>query len=154
MKAVIQRVRSASVSVDGEVIGACGIGFLILLGVAKGDSEEDVAVLAAKIAKLRIFEDENGKMNRSLADVGGELLVISNFTLQADCRHGNRPDYMAAEAPQRAKELYELFAGTVASQSGCKTETGCFGADMAVSLVNDGPVTIVLESADLKRRKG
>ncbi|MBE6636773.1 MAG: D-tyrosyl-tRNA(Tyr) deacylase [Ruminococcaceae bacterium] len=154
MRAVIQRVSRASVSVDGEIIGACGVGFLILLGVAKGDTEEDVTVLAAKIAKLRIFEDENGKMNRSLADVGGELLVISNFTLLADCRHGNRPDYLAAEAPGRAKELYELFAQTVASLADCHTETGRFGADMAVSLVNDGPVTIVLESADLKRRKG
>ena len=154
MIAVVQRVRSASVAIDGETVGRCGKGFLILLGVAKGDDSEDVTVLASKIAKLRIFEDENGKMNRALPDVGGELLVVSNFTLLADYRRGNRPDYMNAEEPTRAKALYERFADEIAALSGCQTETGVFGADMAISLVNDGPVTMVLESAELKRRKG
>lgn len=153
MKAVIQRVANASVSVGGEVIGACRRGFLVLLGVGKGDSEEDAELLAAKIAKMRIFSDENGKMNLALADVGGELLVISNFTLLADCRHGNRPDYFGAEAPTRAKELYEYFTAKVRELSGCPTATGEFGADMDVSLHNDGPVTILLDSAVLKKKK-
>ncbi len=153
MRAVIQRVKRAAVTVDGTVIGSCGQGFLLLLGVRKGDVEEDADLLAAKIAKLRIFCDENDKMNLALADVGGELLVISNFTLCADCRKGNRPDYFGAEAPDRAKALYEYFTARVATLSGCKTETGEFGADMEVSLVNDGPVTIVLDSDDLRRKK-
>ena len=153
MKAVIQRVTKASVSVDGEVIGACRRGFLVLLGVGKGDSEEDAELLAAKIAKMRIFSDENGKMNLALADVGGELLVISNFTLLADCRHGNRPDYFGAESPTRAKELYEYFTDRLRELSGCPTATGEFGADMDVALHNDGPVTILLDSAALKKKK-
>lgn len=153
MRAVIQRVKRAAVTVDGTVIGSCGQGFLLLLGVRKSDAEEDADLLAAKIAKLRIFCDENDKMNLALGDVGGELLVISNFTLCADCRKGNRPDYFGAEAPDRAKALYEYFTARVATLSGCKTETGEFGADMEVSLVNDGPVTIVLDSEDLKKKK-
>ena len=153
MRAVIQRVKRAAVTVDGQTVGSCEQGFLVLLGVKKGDAELDADLLAAKIAKLRIFCDENDKMNLALGDVGGELLVISNFTLCADCRHGNRPDYFGAEAPDRAKALYEYFTAQVATLSGCKTETGEFGADMEVSLVNDGPVTIVLDSDDLRRKK-
>jgi D-tyrosyl-tRNA(Tyr) deacylase len=153
VRAVIQRVKRAAVTIDGQTVGSCGQGFLILLGVKKGDAEQDADLLAAKIAKLRIFCDENDKMNLALGDVGGELLVISNFTLCADCRKGNRPDYFGAEAPDRAKALYEYFANRVATLSGCKTETGGFGADMEVSLVNDGPVTIVLDSDDLRRKK-
>ena len=153
MRAVIQRVKRAAVTVDETVIGSCEKGFLILLGVRKGDVEEDADLLAAKIAKLRIFCDENDKMNLALGDVGGELLVISNFTLCADCRKGNRPDYFGAESPDRAKALYEYFTNRVATLSGCKTETGEFGADMEVSLINDGPVTIVLDSEDLKKKK-
>ena len=153
MKAVIQRVSRASVSVDGQVIGSCGKGFLILLGAVKGDTEENADILAAKIAKMRIFCDENGKMNLALGDVGGELLVISNFTLCADCHHGNRPDFFGAEAPARAKELYEYFTAKLAALSGCKTETGEFGADMKVDLLNDGPVTVILDSEELKKKK-
>ncbi len=153
MRAVIQRVKRATVTIDGQTVGSCEQGFLVLLGVKKGDAEQDADLLAAKIAKLRIFCDENDKMNLALDDVGGQLLVISNFTLCADCRKGNRPDYFGAEAPDRAKTLYEYFAAQVATLSGCKTETGEFGADMEVSLVNDGPVTIVLDSDDLRRKK-
>ena len=151
MKTVIQRVANASVSVDGNVVGSCGKGFMVLLGVEKGDTEEDADLLAAKISKLRIFEDENGKMNLSLNDVGGELLVISNFTLCADCRHGNRPDYFGAEAPDTANKLYEYFTAKLRELSGCRTENGIFGADMKVSLLNDGPVTIIIQSSDLKK---
>jgi D-tyrosyl-tRNA(Tyr) deacylase len=153
VKAVIQRVSRASVSVDGQIIGSCGKGFLILLGAVKDDTEENADLLAAKIAKMRIFCDENGKMNLALGDVGGELLVISNFTLCADCRHGNRPDFFGAEAPARAKELYEYFTAKLASLSGCKTETGEFGADMKVDLLNDGPVTVILDSEEMKKKK-
>ena len=153
MIAVLQRVKRASVRVDGEITGSCANGLCILLGVAKRDTEEDARALAEKTVNLRIFTDENDKMNLALDDVGGELLVISNFTLCADCRKGNRPDYFGAESPDRAKALYEYFTNRVATLSGCKTETGEFGADMEVSLVNDGPVTIVLDSEDLKKKK-
>ncbi|MBQ7125405.1 MAG: D-tyrosyl-tRNA(Tyr) deacylase [Clostridia bacterium] len=153
MRAVIQRVLSASVEVDGEIVGSCGRGLLILLGVKKGDCEEDAELLAAKLSKLRIFEDENGKMNLSPTDIGGELLVISNFTLCADCRRGNRPDFFEAEAPAEAKRLYEFFTERIKALSGLKTENGIFGADMKVSLENDGPVTIVIDSEELKKPK-
>ena len=153
MKAVIQRVKNASVTIDGSVKGQINKGFLVLLGVGKGDSEAEADVLASKIAKMRIFCDENDKMNLSLSQVGGELLVISNFTLLANCVHGNRPDYFGAEAPDRANELYEYFVGKIRTESGVRTETGEFGADMEVSLVNDGPVTIILDSDELKKRK-
>ena len=152
MRAVIQRVSRASVSIGGEIKGSCNKGFLILLGVGKGDSEREADVLAAKIAKMRVFSDENGKMNLALGDVNGELLVISNFTLLANCAHGNRPDYFGAESPDRANELYTYFVSKLRELSGCKTETGQFGADMQVDLVNDGPVTIVLDSGDLVRK--
>ena len=153
MRAVLQRVREAAVTVGGETVGACGVGFLILLGVEKGDTERDAERLAAKIARLRVFDDENGKMNLSLTDVGGSMLVVSNFTLCADCRHGNRPDYFGAEAPKRAERLYEYFTDRVAALSGRPVGTGRFGADMELRLVNDGPVTITLESAALARPK-
>jgi D-tyrosyl-tRNA(Tyr) deacylase len=149
MKAVIQRVRHASVEVDGQVIGSCGHGLMILLGVANGDTWAEGDCLLQKILKLRIFEDENGKMNRSIQDVGGEMLVISQFTLLANCRHGNRPDFLEAAKPDTAKALYEQFvdgASSVLSHVG----HGEFGADMKVSLLNDGPVTIVLDTKDLK----
>ena len=149
MKAVIQRVTSATVHVDGELIGSCGHGLLILLGVAQGDTEEDLERMLQKIVKLRIFEDENGKMNRSVQDVDGELLVVSQFTLLANYKHGNRPDYLGAAAPAEANRLYELFverAGAHVRHVG----HGKFGADMKVSLLNDGPVTIVMESDVLK----
>ncbi len=144
MKAVIQRVSGACVSVDGEVRGSCGNGLCILLGVAAGDSERDAEALCAKILKLRIFEDDSGKMNRSLLDVGGELLVISNFTLLAAYKKGNRPDYTGAAAPDRARELYECFCRLCASS--VHTECGVFGAHMCVDIHADGPVTIDMDS--------
>lgn len=145
MKAVIQRVSQARVEVDGEVTGTCGRGLMILLGVAAGDTEDDMDRLLAKIVKLRIFEDENGKMNRSVQDVNGEMLVVSQFTLLANYRHGNRPDFLQAAPPQEAERLYERF---IEKASGMVSHVGHgrFGADMQVSLVNDGPVTIVMDS--------
>ncbi|MBE6693347.1 MAG: D-tyrosyl-tRNA(Tyr) deacylase [Ruminococcaceae bacterium] len=152
MKAVLQRVSSASVSVDGVTVGECGRGLMILLGVAEGDTWEDGERLLQKIVKLRIFEDGDGKMNRSVTDVGGELLVISQFTLLANYRRGNRPDFISAAHPYVANELYERFcreAENYVSHVG----RGIFGADMKVSLVNDGPVTIVMDSDVLKSPK-
>lgn len=153
MKAVIQRVAEASVSIGGEIRSEIKKGFLVLLGVGKGDSESEADVLASKIAKMRIFCDENDKMNLSLNQVDGELLVISNFTLLANCVHGNRPDYFGAESPDRANELYEYFVEKIKNESGVRTVTGEFGADMKVSILNDGPVTIVLDTDELKKRK-
>lgn len=152
MKAVLQRVTSASVAVDGVTVGECAHGLMILLGVAEGDTWEDGERLLAKIVKLRIFEDENGKMNRSIADVGGEMLIISQFTLLANYRHGNRPDYISAAKPDIAKELYERFADAAEAYVS-HVGRGIFGADMKVSLVNDGPVTIVMDSDVLKSGK-
>ena len=149
MKAVIQRVTSAAVHVDGELIGSCGHGLLILLGVATGDTEEDLERMLQKIVKLRIFEDENGKMNRSVQDIDGDLLVVSQFTLLANYKHGNRPDYLGAAAPAEANRLYELFVEKAAAYVR-HVGHGKFGADMKVSLLNDGPVTIVMESDVLK----
>lgn len=145
MKAVIQRVTSADVTVDGKVTGKIGSGFMILFGAGQGDTEAEADYLARKIARMRIFSDENGKMNRSLVDIGGGALVISQFTLYADCRHGNRPGFTDAEAPGRAEKLYEYFCGKLEEEAGIRVEKGIFGADMKVSLVNDGPVTIILE---------
>ena len=149
MKAVIQRVTSAKVEVQGETVGECGRGLLVLLGVAVGDTEEDLDRVLQKMVKLRIFEDENGKMNRSVQDIDGELLVVSQFTLLANYRHGNRPDYMGAAAPAEATRLYELFIEKAKAYVR-HVGHGIFGADMQVSLVNDGPVTIVMESDVLK----
>lgn len=151
MKAVIQRVQYANVVVGGETVGECNEGLMILLGVADGDSEADADLLAEKILKLRIFSDENGKMNLSVKDINGELLIISQFTLLANYAHGNRPDYLASAKPERAKYLYEYF--TEKAKTGVKhTGTGIFGADMKVTLLNDGPVTIVMDSTVLKRK--
>ena len=152
MRAVIQRVSGAQVDIAGKTVGACGRGYMILLGVAQGDTKEDAELLAAKIVKLRVFEDEAGKMNRSLLDVGGEVLLISQFTLLADYRKGNRPDFFGAAAPAVAKEFYEYFLELLRAQV---SHVGCgeFGADMQVSLCNDGPVTIVMESDVLKKKK-
>ena len=149
MKAIIQRVTSASVHVDGELIGSCGHGLLVLLGVAQGDTEEDLDRMLQKMVKLRIFEDENGKMNRSVQDIDGEMLVVSQFTLLANYKHGNRPDYMGAAAPAEANRLYELFLEKAKAYVR-HVGHGKFGADMKVSLLNDGPVTIVMESDVLK----
>ena len=150
MIAVIQRAAHASVTVDGEVCGKIEKGFLILLGVAKGDERKDADLLADKIAKLRIFCDENDKMNLSLADVNGGALVVSNFTLLANYRKGNRPDYMNSAPPDVANELYEYFKERLAN-NGIPVESGIFGAEMKVDLLNDGPVTIVMDSAVLRK---
>ena len=145
MKAVIQRVTSADVTVEGNVEGKIGNGLMILFGAGQGDTEEEADYIARKTARMRIFSDENGKMNRSLIDIGGGALVISQFTLYADCRHGNRPGFTGAEAPERAEKLYEYFCEKLGEEAGITVEKGIFGADMKVSLVNDGPVTIILE---------
>lgn len=150
MKAVIQRVSYAQVKVNDEVIGKCSKGFLILLGVMNGDSEEDADKLVKKIPFLRIFEDENGKMNLSALDTGGEMLVVSQFTLCADCSHGRRPSFTASAPPNEANRLYEYFVSELKKAGVSSVETGSFGADMQVSLLNDGPVTIILDSGELK----
>jgi D-tyrosyl-tRNA(Tyr) deacylase len=144
MRAVLQRVSAAEVAVDGEVIGRCGAGLMILVCAMEGDEDAAAGKLAAKISKLRIFKDDEGRMNRSLLDTGGEALVISQFTLAADTSRGNRPGFSTAAAPEEGERLYELFARELAAL-GPKVETGRFGADMQVSLTNDGPVTIWLE---------
>ena len=152
MKAVIQRVAHASVVVDGETTGACGAGYMILLGVAEGDTELDAELLCRKILNLRIFTDEAGKMNRSIKDIDGEMLVISQFTLMANYRHGNRPDFLASAKPDEANRLYEYFKALAAKELR-RVESGVFGAHMEVSLLNDGPVTIVMDSEVLKSKK-
>lgn len=149
MKAVIQRVKYATVKVDNKIIGECKQGFMILLGVIDGDTENDADKLIKKIPVLRIFEDENGKMNKSLLDIDGEILVVSQFTLAADCSHGRRPSFTASAQPDIANELYEYFVGELKTAGVKSVQTGEFGADMAVELLNDGPVTIVLDSKEL-----
>ena len=144
MRFVIQRVQHASVTVDNEIVGSIGKGFLVLIGVGKDDTTKEADRLVKKMTGLRIFEDENGKTNLSLSDVGGSLLLISQFTLYADCRKGNRPNFMAAGRPEMSEPLYEYLCDALRGH-GIHVETGIFGADMQVSLVNDGPVTIVLE---------
>ena len=148
MRAVVQRVLSAGVTVEGETIGRIGKGFMILLGVAGEDTEETAGRMADKICRLRIFEDENGKTNLSLGDVGGELLVVSQFTLYADCRKGNRPSFIKAGEPEKANRLYEYFMDCC-RQHVSVVERGRFGADMKVELVNDGPFTLMLDSQEL-----
>lgn len=145
MKIVLQRVREASVIVEGERVGAIGNGVMLLVGFSDGDTEEDLKYLAEKVVHLRIFEDESGKMNRSLLDVGGSILSVSQFTLYGDCRKGRRPSFSLAAKPDIAKPLYEQFNDRL-RQYGVQVETGIFGAMMQVSLVNDGPVTLILES--------
>ncbi len=146
MKAVIQRVTESSVSVDGKEVGSSGKGYMILVGVVKGDTEKQADILARKTASLRVFEDENGKMNLSVLDIGGEILAISQFTLCADCKKGNRPSFTPSEAPERANELYELYVKKLKEYGVKRVEKGVFGADMKVSLVNDGPVTICFDT--------
>ncbi|MDG1129991.1 MAG: D-aminoacyl-tRNA deacylase [Paracoccaceae bacterium] len=144
MRAIIQRVTRACVSVDGQQIGQCGHGLMILVCAMQGDTEAGADQLASRIAKLRIFKDDEGRMNRSVLDTAGSALVISQFTLAADTSRGNRPGFSAAAAPEDGRRLYERFAASLAAL-GIPTETGRFGADMAVELVNDGPVTIWLD---------
>ena len=146
MRAVIQRVNKASVAVDGKIIGEIGHGLLIFLGVGEGDTEADMKYIADKSIGLRIFTDENDKMNLSVGDVGGEMLVISQFTLYGDCRKGRRPSFTGSMEPTGAEELYEKFIGYVAA-TGIRVSHGEFGADMKVELINDGPVTMLLDSS-------
>jgi D-tyrosyl-tRNA(Tyr) deacylase len=144
MRAVCQRVSRASVTIDEAVVGEIGPGLVVLLGFARGDTNPDAERLAGKVARLRVFEDDSGKFDRSLLDVGGAALVVSQFTLIADTRKGNRPSFTQAAPPEQADPLYERFCDTLAAE-GVPVERGVFGARMAVELVNDGPVTIVLD---------
>ena len=145
MRAVIQRVEKASVSVEGEIKGQIGAGFLVLIGVEEGDGDADFRYIAEKVPNLRVFEDEQGKMNRSLLDVGGELLAVSQFTLLGDARGGRRPSFITAARPETADPMYERLVADWRAR-GIRVETGVFGAHMKVSLINDGPVTILLDS--------
>lgn len=145
MRAVIQRVERASVSVEGEIRGQIGAGFLVLIGVEEGDGDADFRYIAEKVPNLRVFEDEQGKMNRSLLDVGGELLAVSQFTLLGDARGGRRPSFITAARPETADPMYERLVADWRVR-GIRVETGVFGAHMKVALVNDGPVTILLDS--------
>ena len=145
MRAVIQRIKESSVRTDNQIIGQTGPGLLVLLGVSQGDSASDADYLVNKIAHLRIFEDTKGKMNRSLVEIGGDMMVVSQFTLLADCRKGRRPSFSEAAAPEEAAELYEYFVKQIRSL-GTTVATGRFGAMMEVALINHGPVTIILES--------
>ncbi len=144
MRAVVQRVSSASVTVDGQITGQIGFGMLVLLGVTHTDAESDADRMAEKLAFLRFFNDREGKMNLSSLDVGGEVLVVSQFTLYGDCRKGRRPSYTDAAEPQRAEQLYEYFIGKMKGY-GLKVASGIFGAMMKVSLVNEGPVTLIVD---------
>ena len=148
MRAVLTRVKSASVSIGGETVGKIGQGFLILLGVGPEDTKETCRYLAEKALSLRIFEDENGKMNRSLEDVGGQVLVVSQFTLYGNCRKGRRPSFVGAAGPELGNALYEQFLSDCESL-GYPPQHGQFGADMQVASVNDGPVTLILDTAEL-----
>ena len=147
MRIVIQRCKSASVEVEGKTVGEIDLGLMILVGVTEGDTLKDANYLADKAAGLRIFEDEAGKMNHSVEDVGGSILSVSQFTLYGDCRKGRRPNFMAAAKPEPALELYEAFNEALRAR-GLTVETGVFGAMMDVSLVNSGPVTLIVDSRD------
>jgi D-tyrosyl-tRNA(Tyr) deacylase len=145
MRTVIQRVTQSAVSVSGKIVGEIEKGLLVLLGVENNDTERDAQYLANKIINLRVFEDENGKMNKSLVETGGQMLVVSQFTLYGDCQKGRRPSFIQAAEPEKAKHLYEHFAYLV-SKTGIRVESGRFQETMAVSLVNDGPVTLIIDS--------
>lgn len=149
MRALVQRVSRASVTVEGNEVGSCGKGLLVLLGVGPHDTPQTAEALWTKISKLRIFADEGGRFNYDLSQVGGEVLVVSQFTLYANCRKGNRPSFTEAARPELANELYEHFCD-FAQRSGTKVGRGVFGADMQVALVNDGPVTIMLDTDELR----
>ena len=149
MRLVLQRVLDAAVAIDGEERARIGRGFLALLGVREGDTEADMLALADKCAGLRVFEDPQGKMNLGLADIGGAVLAVSNFTLCADCSHGRRPSFSAAARPETAEPLYDAFCQALRDR-GVPVETGVFGADMKITLTNDGPVTLVIDARDGK----
>ena len=150
MKAVIQRVKYASVTIGGELYSKIDNGFMILLGVCEGDTKQDADKLVKKIPVLRIFEDENGKMNKSCLDTDGSMLVVSQFTLCADCSHGRRPSFISSAPPDEANALYEYLCQELSKAGVKQVKTGVFGADMQVELLNDGPVTIILDSRELK----
>lgn len=150
MRVVLQRVNSCKVEIDNKIHSEIGEGFLLLLGIKNGDTKEDAVKLAKKISGLRIFTDENDKMNLSLADINGSVLVVSNFTLYADCSHGRRPSFINAARPEVSEPLYEFFCDEMRNNGVQDVKTGEFGADMKVSLLNDGPVTLVIDSEDLK----
>lgn len=153
MKAVIQRVTSASVEVEGQTVGSCNKGYMVLFGAAEGDTPEDAVLLAKKTANLRVFEDENGKMNKSILDIGGEILAISQFTLLADVKKGNRPSFINALEPVAAQKLYDIYCEELLKNGVNKVAKGVFGADMKVSLCNDGPVTILYDT-EIWRKNG
>lgn len=146
MKAVIQRVESAAVRVDGKTVGSCGKGYMILFGAALGDTEVETELLAKKTANLRVFCDENGKMNKSILDIDGEVLAVSQFTLCADVKKGNRPSFIGALEPKSAERLYDLYCEKLKELGVKRVEKGIFGADMKVELINDGPVTILFDT--------
>jgi len=148
MRAVIQRVTEASVRIEGEVVGEISQGLMVLIGVEEGDGEADLKYMAEKVPNLRIFEDENGKMNRSLLDIGGQILAVSQFTLLGDARGGRRPSFITAARPETANPMYERLVAQWRAR-GIHVETGRFGADMKVGLINDGPVTILMDSHKL-----
>ena len=150
MKAVLQRVLSASVECEGKTVSEIGRGFMVLLGVTKNDTQAEADTLASKISGLRIFEDENGKMNLSLDEVGGKVIVVSNFTLCADCKHGKRPSFINAQRPVQANELYEYFIKKLKFYGVPEVGTGVFGGDMQVHIQNDGPVTLILDTDEWK----
>lgn len=146
MRTLLQRVTEASVTIDGTCTARIGTGLLVLVGIEEADTAEDIAWLTGKIARMRIFPDETGVMNRSITDIGGEALVVSQFTLHASTKKGNRPSYIRAARPEQAIPLYEAFIQSLEKELGKPVATGCFGADMKVALVNDGPVTIWIDS--------
>ena len=150
MRVVLQRVKECNVKVDNKIVGEISQGFLLLLGVKDGDSQQDAIKLAKKISGLRIFTDNDDKMNLSLADIDGSILVVSNFTLYADCSHGRRPSFIKAARPEISEPLYEFFCEQLIENGISNVQRGIFGADMEVSLINDGPVTMVIDSEDLK----
>lgn len=149
MRIVVQRCSRAEVRIDGQVVGRIGTGFMVLVGITDGDTRAEADLLAKKVAQMRVFEDVEGKMNLALKDVDGAILSISQFTLYADCKKGNRPSFIRAARPEMAEPLYDYFNDVLRTQYGLQVETGRFGADMKVDFVNDGPVTIVLDSTEL-----
>ena len=150
MRVVVQRCSRAEVRIDGSSVGKIGLGFMLLVGITETDTTAEADLLAKKIAQLRVFEDEAGKMNLAIRDVGGAILSISQFTLYADCRKGNRPSFIRAARPEQASPLYDYFNETLRTTYGLTVETGRFGADMKVDFINDGPVTILLDTDELK----
>ncbi len=148
MRVIVQRTQRAEVRINGEIVGQIGKGYVLLVGITHSDTETDADYIAKKVAQLRVFEDTEGKMNRSLLDIGGAVLSISQFTLYGNVRHGNRPSFVQAARPEQAEPLYQYFNTRLRTEYGLQVETGRFGADMQVDFINDGPVTILLDSAE------